>query len=228
MPSTTSEKQIAANRRNALQSTGPRSPEGKSISALNALTHGLSSSRPDHPFESTAEFFQFRDAFMAQLNPSGPIETFLASRVAATAWRLRRVVNIEREIFWHLGVYADQEKQTRYRGDGTVFLADPERGNPFARLTRYESHLHRLFRRELADYLDLVRPSDSVPDQTQIQTADHTSAPPLGAASYEADTNAPASQSSSDTDLSESYPLTQSTGSSSELQSSSVPSTAAS
>lgn len=35
------EKQIAANRRNALKSTGPRTPEGKARSRWNALKHGI-------------------------------------------------------------------------------------------------------------------------------------------------------------------------------------------
>src|SRR5947207_703029 len=35
-------RQIAANRRNAQRSTGPRSAAGKSISSRNALRHGLS------------------------------------------------------------------------------------------------------------------------------------------------------------------------------------------
>ena len=37
----TSDLQIAANRRNAALSTGPRTPEGKSESRFNALRHGL-------------------------------------------------------------------------------------------------------------------------------------------------------------------------------------------
>lgn len=37
----TSVKQIEANRRNALHSTGPTTPEGKQASRLNALKHGL-------------------------------------------------------------------------------------------------------------------------------------------------------------------------------------------
>ena len=37
-----SEKQIAANRRNAQKSTGPKSKGGKKLSSMNALCHGLS------------------------------------------------------------------------------------------------------------------------------------------------------------------------------------------
>jgi hypothetical protein len=37
-----SEKQIAANRRNATKSTGPRTPDGKARSRMNSFRHGLS------------------------------------------------------------------------------------------------------------------------------------------------------------------------------------------
>ena len=42
----TSDKRIAANRRNALRSTGPRTQDGKSRSRLNAVKHGLAASLP--------------------------------------------------------------------------------------------------------------------------------------------------------------------------------------
>ena len=37
----TSPKKAEANRRNALKSTGPRTPEGKAAVSLNVMTYGL-------------------------------------------------------------------------------------------------------------------------------------------------------------------------------------------
>lgn len=57
-------KQIAANRRNAKKSTGPRTPAGKSNVRLNALKHGLTAQSVVLPFEDA-------DAYEA-LQPSAP------------------------------------------------------------------------------------------------------------------------------------------------------------
>jgi len=37
----TSERQVEANRQNAKKSTGPRTPAGKAVVALNGMKHGL-------------------------------------------------------------------------------------------------------------------------------------------------------------------------------------------
>lgn len=85
-----SEKQIAANRRNAQQSTGPRTPEGKARSAMNALVHGLTARRIVLPTEDPRAFARFVRAMRADLKPTGPVQALLAGRVIEAAWRLRR------------------------------------------------------------------------------------------------------------------------------------------
>jgi hypothetical protein len=45
----TSERKIAANRRNGRRSRGPRTTAGKATSSRNALRHGLAASLPDEP-----------------------------------------------------------------------------------------------------------------------------------------------------------------------------------
>ena len=49
------EKMLAANRANALKSTGPRSLAGKMRSSRNALSHGLTAKQPVLPGECSAE-----------------------------------------------------------------------------------------------------------------------------------------------------------------------------
>jgi len=93
------EKQIAANRSNARRSTGPRTPEGRAVSCLNAYKHGLTG----HLDVMTGEQKQARDAFIAEiaddLKPVGPFERQLAYSIAETRWRLSRVAVIENNLF---------------------------------------------------------------------------------------------------------------------------------
>jgi hypothetical protein len=92
--------QVAANRRNAKASTGPRTAEGKAKSRLNAFKAGLSSARGVVvlPTESWQEFNAFRDALLADLNPVGALEEQLATEVIEDSWRLRRAAKIERGV----------------------------------------------------------------------------------------------------------------------------------
>lgn len=90
-----SEKQIAANRRNAQASTGPRTGPGKARVAQNAVQHGLTAERVILPGEDPGDFQQFRDELWNALAPCGALEEVLAATVVAQAWRQRRIVRLD-------------------------------------------------------------------------------------------------------------------------------------
>ena len=95
----TSEKKAEANRRNALKSTGPRTPEGKAAVRLNALRHGLRSEEILLPGEDEQALRELDEYLRAELQPVGELENLLIDRVVAAYWRLRRLGRVEAGIF---------------------------------------------------------------------------------------------------------------------------------
>jgi hypothetical protein len=87
--------QIAANTQNASASTGPRSPEGKSRSAQNAVKLGIYSLRNiiqpgEEPF-----YAKFSQSLWKDLNPQSVSEQIQAAEVLRASWRLHRIANAE-------------------------------------------------------------------------------------------------------------------------------------
>ena len=82
--------QIEANRRNAMLSTGPRTPEGKDVSRRNALKHGLAGAGDvlhDDDFGLVAER---TDAYRASLRPADACGETLVAQMAVDAIRMER------------------------------------------------------------------------------------------------------------------------------------------
>src|SRR5215212_5704888 len=99
----TSEKKAEANRRNALKSTGPKTPEGKAAVRLNALKHGLLSQEILLPGEDEEALRELGESLRAELQPVGELESLLVDRIIASYWRLRRLGRVEAGIFaWDL------------------------------------------------------------------------------------------------------------------------------
>jgi hypothetical protein len=92
-----SEAQILANRLNAQKSTGPRTPEGKTVVSQNAFKHGLTAGQTIISSESQADFELYRDLMLAELDPAGPMESMLAERIVSLSWRLKRVGCIQNQ-----------------------------------------------------------------------------------------------------------------------------------
>ncbi len=89
------EAQIAANRRNAEASTGPRTAEGKACVSRNATTFGLYSAGDVVRPEEESLYQAFCEDFQQQLAPQGAMETTLAAEIVHAAWRLRRCAKAE-------------------------------------------------------------------------------------------------------------------------------------
>lgn len=95
----TSQRQIEANRRNALLSTGPRTEEGKSQSRCNAFRHGLTAETVIVGLEDAAEYTAFETEVVTEYDPKSVIERELTRRLASLLWRLRRANIIEAGLF---------------------------------------------------------------------------------------------------------------------------------
>ena len=95
----TSLKQIAANRRNALKSTGPTTSEGKQRSRCNAMRHGLTAETVIVGFEDAEDYEAFEATVIADYDARSAVERELVLRLASVLWRLRRATGIETSLF---------------------------------------------------------------------------------------------------------------------------------
>jgi hypothetical protein len=145
----TSILQIEANRRNARLSTGPRSPDGKRVSRMNALKHGLTAQQVTLFDDSVEDFQAFQGKLVTALQPKGAVESHLAERVALCAWRLRRLYRIETGLFcktrksWSTGAAVETQEIE------AVFLRLVSHDDELAKLTRYETSIERSLQRAL-------------------------------------------------------------------------------
>lgn len=153
----TTQKQIDANRRNAQKSTGPKTPEGKETVSQNAVRHGLLAQALVLDGESREEFDRFSEGLMAHLAPIGHVETMLAERVVAGAWRLRRALRVEWALVWQdqhllitrLGTHAADEDPNEIAKPEDMMAERMLRDDTYEKFRRYESSIERGFYRAL-------------------------------------------------------------------------------
>ena len=94
-----SDLQLIANRENAQHSTGPRTPEGKKRSSLNATRHGLTGQVIVMPYEDLQAYNAFVERYIDGLDPKNEPEKQLALDMANTVWKLNRANSIESGIY---------------------------------------------------------------------------------------------------------------------------------
>ncbi len=96
-----SERQLAANRQNAQKSTGPRTPEGKSICAQNASRHGKLADEVLLACEDRKQFIRHSRRYHCEFQPVGYLEKSLVNDMVAASWRRDRLGVLEARLIDH-------------------------------------------------------------------------------------------------------------------------------
>lgn len=97
------DRQLRANRLNALKSTGPRTDEGKAASSRNALRHGLTAIHVVVQGEDAAKYETLRRGLLDEFAPETAMQTILVDQLAAVVWRLRRAAAYETALLSWIG-----------------------------------------------------------------------------------------------------------------------------
>ena len=166
----TSSAKVAANRKNALKSTGPTTPEGKRRVAQNALRHGFFSQcllvkHPDGK-EDEGEYAAFYAALRKHYEPMDWLEELWVEKIAVWSWRLRRLIRCESgQISKALADHGYEIQQSKAADSENLGIAPPSNAEIDAmtdhlllpsnedleRLLRYEAMISRQLNHAIAE-----------------------------------------------------------------------------
>ncbi len=165
------------------QSTGPRTPEGKQRTRLNALRHGLTGQTVLLPTEDAQAYQSFCDQFTVHYQPAGPVERQLVQTIADTSWRLNRISAMEhsslslaaaQKLDQACGATDDPSAQAIAQA-----LAFQEQSDRLAKLSLYEQRLSRQLDRSLKLIKEMQAERKEQAKQEPAQTAATAKAQPV-------------------------------------------------
>src|SRR5258706_9525275 len=91
----TPERKAAIARANGAKSRGPATREGRAVSSMNALRHGLTATQTVLPGESQESFDLLLKDYLEEWEPEGPAEIGLVHRMVISKWREQRAWTVE-------------------------------------------------------------------------------------------------------------------------------------
>ena len=133
----TSDKQIKANQENAKKG-GVKTPEGKTVSKYNAMKHGLLSKEILLPEENEEDLIALGKRLRLELAPEGEIELLLVERIIGNSWRLKRALQIEREM-----MEGDMSGVFSANTLGKALSIDFANNDTYSKFVRYETSIER-------------------------------------------------------------------------------------
>ena len=138
------QKQIEANRRNALKSTGPKSGEGKEKSSMNALRHGLTATQAVLPHENEDDYEKLREGLLQSYAPQDSAELAIVEELVNANWRLLRLHRVERHYWDKLGGSYNRGDE----GISEALIQTPDR--QMRNFFRYYAQIERSYYKALA------------------------------------------------------------------------------
>src|ERR1035437_2094866 len=186
-----SNRQLAANRANAAQSTGPRSPEVKSLSAQNSRKHGFTASTfAVVRLEDIDEVAHLRDDAIASYQPVNSQELFAIERIALSRQALLRVERLHAGIsttFLNEALSGDGKplmgiSDSLVNGDNEITKAQNRNylfaegfhrinkySNSFTLFLRYRPQTERLYRRAIDEFDRLKALRHELPNEPILE-----------------------------------------------------------
>jgi len=146
-----SKKQQEANRSNAQQSCGPKTPEGRDAIRFNALTFGLRTRATILPEENSADYSKLWDELEADWEPQNRTELCYLENMVTSQWLLARLAGSEKKVYESVAF----EKQF-----ALLAQADKRR-----------AQLERSFRTAIADMKQSKKERQAQPQQQPAQPA---------------------------------------------------------
>ena len=159
------QRQIEANRLNAQQSTGPRTPQGKAVSRMNALKSGLDADSQFVTGEDSNEFAELQHEYFTRFQPLTPEERFQVDTLIRNEWILRRLFRAEAHLWEYHAIRASRSEAVPL---GEALMAANE---VFRRLQRRITLAERSYK-------------DAFAELERLQRARTSAAPPVPEPDY--------------------------------------------
>jgi hypothetical protein len=183
-----SPKQLAANRANAAQSTGPNTPEGKSRSSQNSVKHGFTASTfAVVRLEDLHEIANLTVRPRLHYQPVNSQELFALERMALAQQSILRAARLESGLFTTAlnetldtndHPFTPMSKELAGAGDLDVtraqnrnycladgFLRLARQSNGWSLFLRYQAQAERLYRRSLEEFTRLKALRPELPNE---------------------------------------------------------------
>jgi hypothetical protein len=142
------EQRAEINRANSRKSTGPKTPEGKKVSSMNALRSGTTGQVILMPGDDMRAYNAFVKSFHTSYSPQGPVETQYVQCMADSSWKLNRCRAHQDNILAMMSLHSHiQEADQELNAVLAIAAAVAKCTEDLARFSIYEQRQFRMFER---------------------------------------------------------------------------------